>query len=187
MRIGRYEVVLVRVDANVTKGSSSSSVQQHQQGSHFDEMIVGNVLYALAEPGGEYAVRINVYRDEDGQFRPARIRIGLYIDGEDVNYWKRIDLSEEGLLPQDKFSPVSATFWGFKKNSDDMRSFVFSTPTVVSELSDIPALIVPKAALGTIKVCEYPQQQYSNTNPTPPNPIPNHIPYPLTLTLSLPK
>ena len=154
MRIGRYEVVLVRVDANVTKGSSSSSVQQHQQGSHFDEMIVGNVLYALAEPGGEYAVRINVYRDEDGQFRPARIRIGLYIDGEDVNYWKRIDLSEESLLPQDKFSPVSATFWGFKKNSDDMRGFVFSTPTVVSELSDIPALVVPKAALGTIKVCE---------------------------------
>jgi hypothetical protein len=52
------------------------------------------------------------------------MRVGLYVDGYDCNYWKRLDLSNDKDLP----GHVSARFWGFKRDSDDIRAFVFATP-----------------------------------------------------------
>ena len=128
----------------------------------FDEVVVGGAekVYAVAEPGEEYAVRVNVYRDMHGEFTPPRLRVGLYVDGVDVNYWKRIDLSCTNLLPRDTTSPVSATFWGFKKNANDIRSFVFATPTVINEVGQLPALGTGynEKALGSIKVVVFPAQ-----------------------------
>lgn len=54
--------------------------------------------------------------------------VGLYVDGVDVNYWKRIDLS---VLPENSANldmPISARFVGFKSDVNEIRSFVFATP-----------------------------------------------------------
>lgn len=92
----------------------------------FNERVIDKKTYAIADAGEEYYVKVNIYRDLNGLFYPPRLRVGLFVDGNDVQYWKRIDLSEESILPKDPNVPVSATFWGFKKNVTDMRSFVFA-------------------------------------------------------------
>jgi hypothetical protein len=76
--------------------------------------------------------------------------MGLYVDGYDVQYWKRIDLSNNSILPSDRNSPVSSSFWGFKRDSTEIRSFVFSEPAV----SDLPQHS-QEMPLGTIKVVIY--------------------------------
>ena len=157
MRIGKFEVKLLRTDDVQSESTSSCS----RASPYFDEVTIpsasggGDQVYVVAEPGKEYCVRINVYRDANGVFTPKYIRVGIYVDDIDVNYWKRIDLSNESLLPTDVHVPVSASFWGFKKSADDMRGFVFAMPSVVTELSQLPALQPAHRALGTIKVVIY--------------------------------
>ena len=62
--------------------------------------------------------------------------VGLYIDGIDVQYWKRIDFSHlDDIIKKDNTKTtkfVTAKFYGFKKNVNEIRSFVFSNPTVQS-------------------------------------------------------
>jgi len=94
----------------------------------YEERMLGDKPCVRAEPGKEYHVRINVYRNALGQFPAKYLRFGLYIDGVDVQYWKRIDMSDDSLLPIDPDAPVTSCFWGFKKNVNDIRSFVFSVP-----------------------------------------------------------
>jgi hypothetical protein len=110
MREGKYELVV---------GSTGNLLT-------LNERVINKKTYAIADAGEEYYVKVNIYRDQNGTFSPARLRVGLFVDGNDVQYWKRIDLSEESILPKDPNIPVSATFWGFKKNVTDMRSFVFA-------------------------------------------------------------
>lgn len=94
----------------------------------YEERMLIDKPCIRAEPGKEYHVRINVYRNALGHFPAKYLRFGLYIDGVDVQYWKRIDLSDEALLPEDPAAPVTSCFWGFKKNVNDIRSFIFSVP-----------------------------------------------------------
>jgi hypothetical protein len=110
MREGKFELVV---------GSTGNLLT-------FNERVINKKTYAIADAGEEYYVKVNIYRDQNGSFSPSRLRVGLFVDGIDVQYWKRIDLSEESILPKDPNIPVSATFWGFKKNVTDMRSFIFA-------------------------------------------------------------
>jgi hypothetical protein len=68
-----------------------------------------------AIPNEEYSVKVNVYRNKDGNFPAPLLRIGLFVDGVDVHYWKRIDLTDNLILTAHKKEPVSTRFWGFKQ------------------------------------------------------------------------
>lgn len=114
---------------------------------------VENAWFVAANPGKSYHVRINVYRDASGKFPAEHLRLGLFVDGADVNYWKRLDLSDERNLPKDFSLPISSIFWGFKKNTSEIRSFVFSKPQVSHSLSSSSALNAPE--FGTIKLVVY--------------------------------
>ena len=157
MRQGCFEVSLV--DAN---------------GVVFDERTLGvdRRCFVRAEPGKEYHVRINVYRNPDtGRFPVRYLRLGLYVDGCDVQYWKRLDLSNEAVLPGNKLLPVSSCFWGFKKNVTELRSFIFATPIGEGgskiQLSERSRATVA-AELGTIRVVAFEAVlvggTYSNTH-----------------------
>lgn len=112
MRSGNYDVSLI-ADSVV-----------------LDEMQVDGKTYVCSEPGKEYHVMISVYRDPvTKQFPCPYLRFGLYVDGIDVQYWKRLDLSNEHDLPSDPKVPVIVKFWGFKQNVSELRSFVFTTPS----------------------------------------------------------
>jgi len=135
MREGCYEVLLV-----------------HGDGAHeisFDEFILKNGhIYASCEPGLEYTVKVNIYRDpRTGKFPTDYLRVGLYCDGMDVKYWKRLDMSNPDKLPH----YVTAKFMGFKKSSQDLRAFVFSTPAIDSHNQPAGGKIADKQ-LGQIKV-----------------------------------
>lgn len=149
MREGKFELVVASVNETFTGLRN------------FNEQIIGDHVYAVAVPGLEYCVKVNVYRDKDGIFSPQRLRIGLYVDGNDVQYWKRIDLTKSSLLPTDTDTPVCATFWGFKKDVTDIRSFKFDTPkttagtesssydtTDAKSLGQIHAVIYEAAVIG---------------------------------------
>ena len=114
MRDGKFELVV----ASVNDSFAGMRI--------ISERCIGDHVYAVAVPGLEYCVKVNIYRDKNGLFTPPRLRIGLYVDGNDVQYWKRIDLTKVNLLPTAADEPVSATFWGFKKNVADIRSFQFA-------------------------------------------------------------
>ena len=141
MREGKFELIAAGVDASY-HGSNA-----------FEERTVGGKTYAVAMPGHEYCVKVNVYRDEDGNFTPKRLRIGLYVDGNDVQYWKRIDLTKEHLLPSNVETPVSVKFWGFKKDITDIRSFQFVTPKTVSSEADMSSSNIE--SLGQIHAVIY--------------------------------
>ncbi len=49
------------------------------------------------------------------------------MDSVDVQYWKRLDFSDPSIVEMDA---VSATFWGFKKNTGDLRAFTFASPDI---------------------------------------------------------
>ena len=63
----------------------------------FQESCVEGTTYAHAKPGQEFAVRITVHRNPlNGEFPFNYLRLGLFIDGHDVNYWKRMDMTAAG-------------------------------------------------------------------------------------------
>ena len=141
MREGKFELIAASID------KSFSDLKP------FEERVINGSVYAVALPGQEYCVKVNIYRDEKGNFTPKRLRIGLYVDGNDVQYWKRIDLTKEHLLPTVASVPVSATFWGFKKNVTDIRSFQFAA-TKISETAD-DSSTSDSGPLGQIHVVIY--------------------------------
>lgn len=150
MRQGPYEILLIG-DGEVT----------------LNEYLIDGVPVVKAEPGQSYHVRVNVYRNESGKFPAKYLRFGLYIDGIDVQYWKRIDLSNEKLLPSDLKEPVCSRFWGFKKNLDSMLSFVFSAPSTSSASSSSSGL-GNVVSLGTVRLVVFEAQVatgvYDNMN-----------------------
>lgn len=86
-----------------------------------EELPAGSgVKYAAVSPNDEYCVVVNLHRDpKTGKFPSRYLRVGLYIDGHDVNYWKRVDTTE---LP-DSMPTISTVFWGYLKEGDDVRHF----------------------------------------------------------------
>ena len=143
MREGKFELVVASVNETFTGLRN------------FNEQIIGDHVYAVAVPGLEYCVKVNVYRDKDGNFSPQRLRIGLYVDGNDVQYWKRIDLTKSNLLPTDKDTPVCATFWGFKKDVTDIRSFKFDTPKIAGGAESSSSDTADAKSLGQIHAVIY--------------------------------
>lgn len=129
MRSGNYDVSLI-ADSVV-----------------LDEMQVDGKTYVCSEPGKEYHVMISVYRDPvTKQFPCPYLRFGLYVDGIDVQYWKRLDLSNEHDLPSDPKVPVIVKFWGFKQNVSELRSFVFTTPSYDGEVTSTSSSVAAAAA-----------------------------------------
>jgi hypothetical protein len=75
--------------------------------------------YTVVCPDDEYCVAVNIYRNRAGDFPAPLMRVGLYVDGHDVNYWKRVD----ALCVTKEAAYVTAMFWGFKKSGNDLRQF----------------------------------------------------------------
>eukprot|EP01038_Epipyxis_sp_PR26KG_P012143 gene12143-16257_t len=121
-----------------------------------EETVIDNKTYFHAIHGIEYNIKINIHPDADGKypFPSPFLRIGLYVDGYDVQYWKRIDLSDvsgivevNALNSSTNNSMISSRFWGFKEKNNEIRSFVFTIPQMTSlpyESQQMP--------LGTFKV-----------------------------------
>ena len=101
-------------------------LDEHEK--RFPELYIGGQWVIQAKPGAAYHVQVNIYRDIQGQFPAPYLRLGLFVDGEDVQYWKRLDFSNPRQLPKDRLAPITSVFWGFKKNTSEIRSFVFATP-----------------------------------------------------------
>jgi hypothetical protein len=123
MRIGPFEVTLQVRDETLT------------------ETDIGDKCYAHAISGSEYSIKIEVFRNEKESFPASHMRIGVYVDGQDVQYWKRLDTSATST------NSVSCLFHGFKKGNEDLRAFVFEPPVESqSASSDI------KSNMGTIRI-----------------------------------
>eukprot|EP01031_Cornospumella_fuschlensis_P032139 gene32139-38875_t len=131
MRVGLYEILLMRENGEVFK----------------EETINGNT-FAVAESGAEYHVEVRVYCDRLGRFPADFLRFGLYVDGVDVQYWKRLDLSKQ----HGTFSPQPLKFWGFKKNVNELRSFVFARPAVAPSSSSSSSSAATNKPLGIVKL-----------------------------------
>lgn len=125
MRWAQYEVKLV--------GENDRS---------FEETTINGSTYVIANPGERYHVKITVFPDVNGNFPAKYLRFGLYVDGKDVQYWKRLDLSSPSN------SPMTVRFWGFKQNLDDICSFVFSS----IQSTDIGGTRADTQPLGAIRV-----------------------------------
>ena len=135
MREGLYEVELVDAGGQVA----------------FPEASVDGKTYAQAAPGHEFSVRVTVHRNPVTDMFPFQyLRLGLFIDGHDVNYWKRMDLTATTGQKS-----VSASFQGWKKNTMDLRAFQFATPALASAEEDADPQFkaeMSKKPLGQIKV-----------------------------------
>jgi hypothetical protein len=118
MRVGNFELVL---KSRLTSGEGSEENLPEEQ--ILDETTV------IGEMGSEYLVCVNIYRDEKtGKWPAPKLRVGLHVDGHDVQYSNRVYLSDK--LPKE-VDYVTAVFEGFKKNAVDLRSFKFGTPSYI--------------------------------------------------------
>eukprot|EP01041_Mallomonas_annulata_P011289 gene11289-23623_t len=129
MKFGNYDILLLDNSRNIS----------------FPERTVAGKEYVVADPGREYSVNVIVRRDKESKLFPTRLlKIGLYVDGQDVNYWKRLALTN----PDEQ--SAATIFWGFKTNSTDIRSFVFASPSVTTNATIDPN--ASKLPLGQIEV-----------------------------------
>jgi hypothetical protein len=131
MREGQYEIIVL-----------------DDRDRPLTEEVISDRSFVTAQPGSSYHVKINVYRNKSGQFPAKYLRLGLYVDGNDVQYWKRLDLSDEKTLPKDYSLPICSIFWGFKKNTSEIRSFVFAKPG----LSSNSGSQFQESELGSVKL-----------------------------------
>lgn len=139
MRVGGFEITVI-----------------DDTGKILDEEIIDGKNYLVSEPGRVYHVNIGVYRDPNTQKFPAQfLRFGLYIDGADVQYWKRLDLSNDADLPKELHIPVCSKFWGFKKNANELKSFMFSKATSNGSVETNKPAVLPADRRGTIRVVIY--------------------------------
>lgn len=85
--------------------------------------------FVLGSVGDEYHVRVVVHRDattKNFPFNQKTIKVGLYVDNIDVQYWKRLDLRCD-------LDATEVIFWGFKQSKQDIKTFVMTTPKALSE------------------------------------------------------
>ncbi len=124
------------------------------------ETEIGEKTYFHAVPGTQYYVKINVYKNPSTNQFPAKyLRFGLYVDGIDVQYWKRLDLNVlSNNQPNSSSSSsgalcVSSHFYGFKKNHEELRSFKIDVPSTLSGATN--SFDNSSSAVGSIKVVVY--------------------------------
>ena len=61
----------------------------------FPESEIDGIPYIITVPEKEYYVQISIHRGSCQDLWSFNfIRIGLYVDGFDVQYWKRLDLTD---------------------------------------------------------------------------------------------
>ena len=113
-----------------------------------EERMVDERSYVVVpETATEYAVKVSFRKNEQGQWPFGKVKIGCYVDGQDCNYWKRLDFE---ILEQSM--GATAFFLGFRTSGDDVRSFTFAK-TVADHNDASPGHVgVPSSGLGEIKV-----------------------------------
>jgi hypothetical protein len=105
------------------------------------------MLLIVIFAGKEYSVKVCIHRLENGLWPFPFLRIGLFVDSIDVQYWKRLDLTTGEM---EKATTASASFWGFKKNSQDLNAFVFSNPSSSSSCGS-PRVVERASEVGQIR------------------------------------
>lgn len=103
--------------------------------------------------GIPYIVKVNIYRDtQTNEFPFQYMRVGLFVDGIDVNYWKRVDLSA-GEIDSTQ-SCIHVKFHGFQTRSQVLNEFIFNKPRAIdtSINTNIQTELKP---LGSIHVVFY--------------------------------
>ena len=101
MRDSYYEILLIEgKDQKINELDKLNEIDIKDEGRILDELKINDKHYAIANPGSEFSIKINIFRDSNNKFPYPYIRIGLYCDGNDCNYWKRLDLSKENELPE---------------------------------------------------------------------------------------
>jgi hypothetical protein len=125
-------------------------------GKILEEEIIDGKSYLASEPGRGYHVNIGVYRNPNTKKFPAQfLRFGLFIDGVDVQYWKRLDLSNDAELPKELHIPVCSKFWGFKQKVNELKSFMFSKAVTNGAVDATKLALPPTDRRGTIRVVIY--------------------------------
>jgi len=80
------------------EGNFEVLVYDAQTNNLFPEKIIDGVSYVITEPGKEYYVQVSVHRSDLYSLWDYKyIRVGLYVDGFDVAYWKRLDFTEKNV------------------------------------------------------------------------------------------
>lgn len=101
-----------------------------ENGRAYKERIINGQNFVIAELGQEYCVKVTISRDlQSNKFPAPLLRVGLFVDGQDVNYWKRLDVTS--IKSSEK--SISTLFWGFKKNNSDLNAFKFEKPGLGKE------------------------------------------------------
>ena len=148
MRDSCYEVILIETKEQKVLDMikrEQENIDIKDDGKILDEVVIDDKCYAIATPGSEFSIKVNIYRNSFNKFPFPYIRIGLFCDGYDCNYWKRLDLSNDKDLP----GFVSARFYGFKRDTEDIRAFVFATPDTVGNNQNRNPI---RTSTGEIKV-----------------------------------
>lgn len=117
MRCGDFEVLL-----QVRRSESQSEGNDVKDFITLEEKKIGNKTFAVAKPNTEYIVKVILHRNSGGNFVTKLVRIGIFVDNKDCNYWKRLDTDDTADLA------ICTTFKGFKVDSDELRAFVFALP-----------------------------------------------------------
>ncbi len=104
--------------------------------------------FVLGDAGDEYHVRVVVHRDSETKnfpFKHNAVKVGLYIDNVDVQYWKRLDLRCD-------FDATEVIFWGFKQSRSEIKTFVMATPKDLPETKGKKTQQIEEDSLGQIRV-----------------------------------
>lgn len=136
MRDGMFEVLLI------------------SEGKPLDTVEIQGQLYVCAVPGREYSVKVNIYPLHTGAFAFKYLRLGLFIDGVDVNYWKRVDFTTLNASRTED-EPIAVFFYGFSKSQTEMTSFVFSQLSSTSTSSYSLSGNNDTSSLGNIRLVVY--------------------------------
>ena len=79
----------------------------------FNETELNGESFVIVEPGDEYYVTVAVHRSSlHESWKYKYLRVGLFVDGFDVQYWKRLDFTDHSAAAA---TSLYAKFWGFKK------------------------------------------------------------------------
>jgi hypothetical protein len=151
-QVGRHLTIsAISILAKMRFGSVTVKLKSDQ--CELEEVLVKGKNFVVAKPGKEYTIHVTFHREGDGFFslfkNTGLVRVGVYVDGVDAGYWKRLDLNA-----QNTNSSASVTFYGFKMNTSDIRAFTFADVHAVSDMN-LNRSKINNASLGKIRVVIY--------------------------------
>jgi hypothetical protein len=76
------------------EGIFEAACYDSKTNKRFPEAEIDGMSYVISEPGLEYYVQLSVYRNSDQNWEYDYLRVGLFVDGFDVQYWKRLDFTD---------------------------------------------------------------------------------------------